>query len=313
MKGGQIVLLVDPVKVSLDSLSEGMTTLALPLNLNLADQLFHYGVRLNNDLIQDAECLKIRVNTAPIGTSPNYSLAQWFFSPLLHPVQSHPVGKNVNPIVAEFISSMDTVGENPQVHKQVLLRSSNFSRKNLVPMQVSLGMIDVVPSRDFFNKANLVTGVLLEGKFSSVYKNRMLDKTGFRSDFKIVKESIPTKMAVFSDGGLISNRVNRTTKEPVYASLGYDRVSKITYGNSDFFLNLVQYLSDDKALYELRTKTWQLRLLDKIKVNSSANFYRWLNLLLPMTILLIFGLLFAWRRREKNEKIEAKRKSKVEL
>jgi len=306
MKGGRLVWLIDPVKVSLDSLSEGMTTLALPLDLNLTDQLFQYGVRLNSDLIQDAESLKIRVNTAPIGASPNYSLAQWFFSPLLHPAQSHPVGKNVNPVVAEFISSLDTVGEHSGIRKQVLLRSSDFSRRNQVPMQVSLGMIDVVPSRDFFNKSNLVTGILLEGKFSSVYKNRMLDQTGFSSDFKIDKESAPTKIAVFSDGGLISNRVNRITNEPLYSTLGYDRVSKITYGNRDLFLNLVQYLTDDVALYELRGKSWQLRLLDKVKVNASDNFYRWINLLLPLVILLVGGLLFTWRRRVKNEKIGVK-------
>lgn len=313
MKGGQLIWLIDPVKVSLDSLSEGMTTLALPLELNLSDQLFHYGVRLNSDLIQDAECLKIRVNTAPVGTAPNYSLAQWFFSPLLHPAQSHPVGKNVNPVVAEFISSLDTVGERPEIRKQVLLRSSNFSRRNQVPMQVSLGMIDVVPSRDFFNKANLVAGILLEGKFTSVYQNRMLDQTGFPIDYKIVKESIPVKMALFSDGGLLTNKVNRTTKEPLFSTLGYDRVSKITYGNRDFFLNLVQYLADDVSLFELRGKSWQLRLLDKIKVNTQDNLYRWLNLLLPLTILLVGGLLFAWIRRTKNEKIVIKQKSSREI
>jgi len=315
MQGGQLIWLVDPVKVSLDSLSEGMTTLALPVDLNLGDQLFHYGVRLNNDLLQDAECLKIRVNTAPVGSAPNYSLAQWFFSPLLRPLQSHPIGKNVNPVVAEFISSMDTVGERPEVKKRVLLKSSEFTRKNLAPLQVSLGMIDVVPSRNFFNKSNLMTGVLLEGKFTSVYKNRLLEETGFPADFKLLKESVPTRQAVFSDGGLLANKVNRTTSAPVVGSLGYDRVSKITYGNRDLFLNLVQYFTDDAGLYELRGKTWKIRLLDKVKVNSMGDYYRWQSLLLPMALLLSGGFLFAWLRRRKNEKIKVnaqKIKEKIE-
>lgn len=303
MKGGKIIWLIDPVRVSLDSLSEGMTTLALPVDLNLSDQLFHYGVRLNNDLIQDAECLKIRVNTAPIGSSPNYSLAQWYFSPLLHPLQTHPVGKNVNPVSSEFLSSLDTVSGNPEVKRSILLSSSPFSRKNEAPMQVNLGMIDRVPSREFFNRSNLIAGVMLEGKFSSVFKNRMTDQLGMPADFRLAVESVPTQMAVFSDGGLLSNKVSRTAgKEPAISPLGYDRVSKITWGNRDFFYNLVQYMSDDASLVSLRGKSWQLRLLDKVKVSNQGNLIKWVNLLLPLLLVILGGVLFWWSRKRKNEK-----------
>ncbi len=302
MKGGKMIWLIDPVRVSLDSLSEGMTTLAMPVDLNLKDQLYHYGIRLNNDLIQDAECMQIRVNTAPLGASPHYSLASWYFSPLLHPLQSHPVGKNVAPIASEFTSSLDTVGENPEIRKRILLSSSSFSRKNEAPLQVSLRMIDAPPSRDFFNRSSLTAGILLEGKFSSVFKNRIIDKTGLPADFKFISESVPTKMAVFSDGGLLSNKVNRIAQEPTTLPLGYDRVTKITFGNRDFFLNLVQYLSDDASLSELKNKSWQIRLLDKVKVNEQDSFLRWLNLLFPLMLILAGGVLFAWFRKRRNEK-----------
>ncbi|HWS00466.1 MAG TPA: Gldg family protein, partial [Prolixibacteraceae bacterium] len=313
MKGGQLIWLIDPVRVSLDSLSEGMTTLALPADLNLGDQFFRYGIRMNNDLIQDAECMQIRVNTAPPGSPVSYSNAPWYFSPLLHPSQSDPVGKNVNPLAAEFISSIDTVGEDPNVRKRVLLRSSPMSRRNETPVVVNLRMIDIVPSRDFFSSSNLVTGVLLEGKFTSVFKNRMVEQTGFPSGFTLLQESRPTRMAVFSDGGLITNKVSRSAKEPAILPLGYDRVSKITFGNRDFFYNLVQYLSDDDALMVLRGKSWQLRLLDKAKVNSQSSFYKWLNLLLPMFIILSAGGLFTWSRRRLNTKRKVKRSREKSL
>ncbi len=308
MKGGQLVWLIDPIKVSLDSLSEGMTTLALPVDLNLGDQLYRYGVRLNNDLIQDAECMQIRVNTAPLGAAPNYSLAQWYFSPLLHPLQSHPIGKNVNPITSEFISSIDTVGDSPEIKKSVLLSSSPFSRKNEAPVLVNLRMIDAIPSRSFFNKSNLMTGILLEGKFSSVFKNRLIDPSVLPLDFKFIAESKPTKMAVFSDGGLISNKVNRSAKETRTVPLGYDRVSKITFGNRDFFSNLVQYLCDDASLIGLRSKSWQLRLLDKEKVSGQSTFFKGLNLMLPLTVILVGGILFGWWRRQLNEKQKVNKK-----
>jgi ABC-2 type transport system permease protein len=302
MKGGKLIWLIDPVKVSLDSLSEGMTTLAMPVDLNLRDQLYRYGIRLNNDLIQDAECMQIRVNTAPLGASPHYSLASWYFSPLLHPLQSHAVGKNVAPIASEFVSSLDTVGENQSIRKQILLSSSSFSRKNEAPLQVSLRMIDAAPSRDFFNRSNLPVGILLEGKFSSVFNNRIIDKAGLPAGFQFIPESVPTKMALFTDGGLISNKVNRTTQVPTTLPLGYDRVTKITFGNRDFFLNLVQYLSDDASLSELKNKSWQIRLLDKVKLNEQDAYLRWLNLLIPLMLILAVGVLFAWIRKRRNEK-----------
>ncbi len=301
MKGGKVIWLIDPVKVSLDSLSEGMTTLALPVDLNFNDQLYHYGARVNNDLIQDAECLQIKVNTAPSGASPNYSSAPWYFSPLLHPLQSHPIGKYVNPLSSEFVSSMDTVGENPAIKKSVLLCSSPFSRKNEAPLLVNLRMIDVAPSRNFFNKSNLITGLLLEGKFTSVFKNRMIEMPGIPSSFKPLLKSAPTKVAIFSDGGLLSNKVNRASKEVKTAPLGYDRVSKITWGNKDFFFNLVQYFTDDASLIELRGKNWQLRVLDKVKVGAQGSLFKWLNMILPLFLILIGGLLFTWKRKYRNE------------
>jgi ABC-2 type transport system permease protein len=307
MKGGKLVWLIDPVKVSLDSLSQGMTTLAMPVDLNLGDQLFRYGVRLNSDLVQDAECMQIRVNTAPLGASPNYSLAPWYFSPLLHPVSSNPIGKNVNPVASEFISTIDTVGENPSVKKSILLQSSVLSRRNEVPLMVNLRMIDVVPTRDFFNRSNLITGILLEGKFISVFKNRLLDPTGLPADFKFIPESVPTQMAVFADGGLISNKVNRAAKEPEISPLGYDRVSKITFGNRDFFINLIQYLCDDASLVGLRNKSWRLRLLDKVKVSEQEVFIKWFNLLLPLILILSGGMLFVWRRKKMNVNLKMKK------
>jgi ABC-2 type transport system permease protein len=194
------------------------------------------------------------------------------------------------------------VGENVMVKKSVLLQSSAFSRRNEAPMLVNLRMIDAVPSREFFNRANLITGILLEGKFTSVFKNRMIDPASVPVGFKLIQESEPTKIAVFSDGGLLSNKVNRAAKSAKTAPLGYDRVSKITFGNRDFFVNLVQYMGDDAALVELRAKTWQLRLLDKVKISGQNQFIRWMNLLLPMVLILSGGGLFVWRRKRRNAK-----------
>ncbi|MCE1199818.1 MAG: gliding motility-associated ABC transporter substrate-binding protein GldG [Marinilabiliales bacterium] len=299
MKGGQLVWLVDPVKVSLDSLSEGMSTLAMPRDLGIMDQLYRYGARLNSDLIQDAECMQIRVNTAPPGAAPVYSLAPWYFFPILHPSQQHPAGRNVNPLASEFVSSLDTVGEDPEVHKKVLMTTSPYSRRIVAPLSVNLRMIDMAPSRDYFNHPGFITGVMLEGRFTSVFKNRIVNQGMVAPGFRLIERSEPARVIVFSDGGLMSNKVSRSAKDPKTAPLGYDRVSRLTFGNKDFFVSLIHYCCDDAGLSGLRNKSWQLRTLDKVKLHEHLLWIKWVNLLLPVLMVILASLLFIRLRARK--------------
>jgi ABC-2 type transport system permease protein len=300
MRGGRIMWLIDPVNVSLDSLSNGMTTVAFPKDLNLRDQLFHYGIRYNDDLVQDAECLQIKVNTALIGQPAKYSTAPWYFSPLLQPSQNHPVGKNVNRVLSEFISSLDRVGENDGIKSSVILTSSPYARINKCPMIVSLGMIDAPPARALFNKQYIPTGILLEGKFTSVFKNRLVRDFGLPAGKKVDSESKQTKMMFFSDGRLIANKVSRKISNNQSIPLGYDPVSNITFGNKDFFINAVHYLCDDSGLMELRSRTMKMRLLDKVRLREELVMWQLINVIVPVLLVLIGGTVFWFLRHIRN-------------
>ena len=299
MRGGRIMWLIDPVNVSLDSLSGGMSTLAFPRQLNLTDQLFHYGVRINSDLIQDVECQQIKVNTALIGQPPKYSMAPWYFSPLLAPVQNHPIGKNVNRLLSEFVSSIDLIGESKAVKSTIILTSSPYARSNQSPMIVNLAMIDAPPARELFNKQYITTGVLTEGIFTSVFKNRMIRELGLASEISTIPESKPTKMIFISDGGLIANKVSYTGGKYIPLPLGYDKISNITFGNREFFVNAVHYLCDDSGLMELRSRTMQMRLLDKVKLREQKLFWQLINVILPILLIVSGGLLFWFLRRRR--------------
>ena len=297
MRGGRILWLIDPVSVSLDSLSNGMSTMAFPRELNLSDQLFHYGVRINSDLIQDVECQKIKVNTALAGQSPKYTMASWYFSPLLTPSQNHPIGKNVNRVLSEFVSSIDLVGETESRKSNVILTSSPYARSNQSPMIVNLAMIDVPPARNLFSKQFIPTGVVTEGKFTSVFKNRMVQEFGIAEGTPIISESKATKMIFISDGGLIANKVSYAGGKYVALPLGYDKVSNITFGNKEFLINAVHYLCDDSGLMELRSRTMQMRLLDKVKLREQKLFWQLINVVLPVFLILCGGLIFWLLRR----------------
>jgi ABC-2 type transport system permease protein len=299
MRGGRIMWLLDPVSVSLDSLSNGMSTMAFPRELNLGDQLFHYGVRINSDLIQDVECQQIKVNTALAGQPPKYSNAPWYFSPLLAPSQNHPIGKNVNRVLSEFVSSIELVGEGESRKNAIILTSSPYARSNQSPMIVNLSMIDAPPARNLFTRQFIPTGILSEGKFTSVFKNRLVQEFGITQGTPIIPESNDTKMIFISDGGLIANKLSYKDGKYAPLPLGYDKVSNITFGNKEFLVNAVHYLCDDSGLMELRSRTMQMRLLDKVKLREQKLFWQLLNVVLPVALILSGGIMFWFLRRRK--------------
>jgi ABC-2 type transport system permease protein len=298
MNGGRIMWLIDPVSVSLDSLSSGSTTLAFPRNLKLDDQLFHYGIRLNTNLIQDVECLMLPVNTAPLGSAPKFTPVPWYFSPLLTPGEKHVISRNLNRIKSEFVSSIDTVGKNSQVKKTVILATSNYSLVSQTPMEVSLASINNPPARQLFRQPAQPVGILLEGTFTSVFRNRMVDSFGIKSpDVKTVSQ--PNRMIFFSDGNLLANPYRIVNGTPEFGQMGYDRYSKQVFGNKSLLLNAVNYLSDDAGLMELRSRTFKIRLLDKVRIKEEKLRWQILNVLMPLLLISAFGAVYLYLRRRK--------------
>jgi ABC-2 type transport system permease protein len=298
MNGGRIMWLIDPVSVSLDSLSAGNTTLAFPQNLNLDDQLFKYGIRLNANLIQDVDCLVIPVNTAPTGQPAKFTPAPWYFSPLLIPSDNHVISRNLNRVKSEFVSSIDTVGKQEQMHKTVILASSAYSLVASTPLEISLSIVNNPPDRRLFRQPSQPVGILLEGTFPSVFKNRMVDLFGLKTS-EVKTESQPTRMIVISDGNLIANQYRIVGGVPEFMPLGYDRYSQQTFGNKAFLLNAVNYLCDDQGLMELRSRVFKIRLLDKVRIQEEKTFWQLLNVLMPLVLIALFGAVYVFVRNRK--------------
>lgn len=298
MNGGRILWLVDPVSVSLDSLSTGYMTLAFPHQLNLGDQLFRYGIRLNSDLVQDAECLLIPVNTAPAGSPPKFTPAPWYYSPLLLPSPNSVISRNLNRIKSDFVSTIDTVGRMPQVKRTVILTTSDHSLVTQTPQEISLASINNPPSRSLFHEPAQTIGILLEGTFPSVFQNRMVTDFGVNSS-EVKTESKPTKMIVFSDGNLIANQYHISGEKVEYMPLGYDRFSQQTFGNKALILNSVNYLCDDDGLMQLRSRNFTIRLLDKVRLKEEKLAWQLINVVVPLILIGVFGAVYYLVRRKK--------------
>ncbi|QZE13578.1 gliding motility-associated ABC transporter substrate-binding protein GldG [Halosquirtibacter laminarini] len=297
MGGGKMAVFIDPVSVSLDSLQHGMTTIAIGNDLSLRDQLFQYGIRLNSDLVQDVDCMRLPVNTALSGQKPKYTPAPWYFSPLLMPNQSHPIGKGLDRVKCEFVSSITPTSKHKDVKITPVLTTSPYARITNTPLEVSLEMINHPPHRAQFNKRDIPIGVIMEGKFRSAFQHRMAEAFGFSRNIVIKGQSTDTKILVVADGKILANMVKKINGKMRYSPLGYDRFSKQTFGNKEFISNAFRYLTDKKGISSLSGKVLKIRLLDKIKIRESRLWIQFLNVIFPQLFMIIMGTIFFFVRR----------------
>ena len=295
MRGGKLVYAIDQVSAELDSLrGHGGEQLAFNKQLNLDDQLFVYGARVNYDLIADMNCAQIPIAAGNVGSQADIQMVPWLFYPVFVPTAKHPLVKNLEGIRSEFASTIDTLAIKG-VRKTVLLTSSPYNRKFRTPYTMSLQMLQQVPNPKTFMSDPKTVGVLLEGVFKSDFRNRAVPP-GITERIGIVQQSLPTKIIVLSDGDLFKNQVS--TDGSAYP-LGYDHYSQQNFGNKNLLLNIADYMSDGSGLIDLRSKEIQLRLLDKARTRAEKTYWQLINNLLPVLLVLIFAIFQHYLRNRK--------------
>lgn len=295
MHGGSILWSVDQVSADLDSLRnhEGQQ-LAFNKQLNLDDQLFTYGVRINYDLIADLNSMQIPVATGSVGGQPQIQMVPWLFYPLLVPVSRNAIVKNVDGISSEFISTMDTLGVKG-VKKTILLTTSPYNNKISTPRMLSLAAIEQQPDPKAFQNPPKTVAVLLEGKFRSDFMNRPVPE-GIDGQVNVLQQSQPAKMIVISDGDIFKNQVDADGSP---YPLGYDHYNRQTYGNKSLLLNMVDYLTGDTRLIALRTKEIQIRPLNRARVRNEKLYWQLVNNIIPPALVLIFAIFQHYLRKRK--------------
>jgi len=254
MNGGKVIWLIDRVFADIDSLANRNSSLSFPLDLNLDDILFRYGVRLNQNLVQDAQSAPIPVVVNEVNGSPQYEYFPWVYFPLALPASQHPITKNLNAIKFEFPSSLDTIVA-PGVKKTYLIQSSPYTKVSQVPTNISLRTLNEPPRQEEFNQGPKPLAVLLEGTFTSNFKNRIQPRDGNGQELVVLDESKPTAQIVIADGDVVKNQFQNGRA----LKLGYDKYTGAQYGNEDFMLNAVDYLLDDSGLIAVRSRELKLR------------------------------------------------------
>ena len=296
MYGGKVLWLVDPVFASMDSLQFGGATMGVTNNIYLDDQLFNYGVRLNTDLIMDLIALPIPLTSGSVGGQPQFEFFTWYFFPLVTPQVSHPVVSNLSAVKTEFVSSIDTI-RIPGVKKTFLLNSSPYSRSMNAPVYINLNIMGYEPDESLYNEQYLPVAVLLEGQFSSLYKNRIPPSLAYSKEIGFVERSVPTSMIVISDGDIIKNQIHPT--QGYTLPLGYDRYTEQTFGNKKFILNAIDYLTEGSDLISIRSRELKLRLLDNTYLKGNELRWQLINVVVPPILIILFGIVYVFIRKKR--------------
>ncbi len=294
MGGGRVLFLIDRLDASMDSAAQA-NYFAFPYETGLDDLLFRYGVRINPDVVQDRYAAVYPVITGQQSDgSPQLHLIEWPFFPLINRFADHPVTRNLDRVVTRFVSSIDTVKAGG-VQKTPLMFSSQYSRKLTAPVNVNINELRRNLTAEQFSERFVPVAYLLEGSFTSAYKNRFLPDDAGSEAFR--DEGVPTSLIVVSDGDLLRNDVNRRTGEAL--PLGFDPFANYTFANQDLLLNMIAYLVDRDGLIRARARSVATRPLNRERIADERLKWQVINIGCPLVLLVVFGVARAyWRRRK---------------
>ena len=299
MYGGKILWLIDPVFASMDSIQQQESTVAIAKNLGIQEQLFHYGARINNDLIMDLNALRIPIKTGMVGGKPKIDFFPWYYFPIISVTSKHPIVKNLNAIKTQFVSSISPT-KSKKIKKTILLSSSDYSKIESMPAMISLRILGKEPNQMQYPGPPMPIAVLLEGRFTSDFRNRLPQAILNSKEIGFKEKSVPTSMIVVSDGDIIKNQFHIPKGYPL--PLGYDQFTGETFGNKEFILNAINYLTDGSSLISLRSRETKLRMLDRTKINDGRLKWQLINLFAPVLLVILLGILLIWIRKKKYTK-----------
>jgi gliding-associated putative ABC transporter substrate-binding component GldG len=291
INGGKAMFFLDALRT--DSLS-GSGTIAFPYNLNLDDLLFRYGLRLNGNMIVDLNSAFLPLNVGKMGNQPQIRLMPWPYFPLLNTFAKHPIVRNMDAVYSKFLGTIDTV-KAAGISKIPLMYTSQYTRVLPAPVEISLNQAGLDMNPALFTRGHLPVAYLLEGRFRSLYANRITASDPRAATFKETDKA--SKIIVSSDGDLLANEINPQNGR--FIPLGYDRYSKNTFANKDFVLHAIDYLVDENGIIAARNKEIALRPLDKLRIREEKLQWQLINLLLPVMLIAVFGLVRTYLRKRK--------------
>ncbi|MDR3326850.1 MAG: gliding motility-associated ABC transporter substrate-binding protein GldG [Prevotellaceae bacterium] len=297
MDGGKVFWLLDVIKISQEELSKQGISPVVEVDLNLNDMFFRYGVRVEPSVVQDMQCIQTPVNVAMSGEPAKFESVPWPYSPLLMTNPNHPTTKNLMAVKADYPSFLSQVSQENGIQMDVLLTTSSASHIDAAPTNIDIKTMIRNKPEEYFTAQYVPVAVSMEGEFESAFAHRLVPQN-LENLMPRKDRSAKNKMIVVADGDIIRNELDRSQKGTIgVVPLGLDRLTGQNYGNNNFIINALQYLTEDTSWIELRNRALQLRLLNKHEITAQRVFWQIINIVCPLLILTIFGLIYSMIRK----------------
>lgn len=238
----------------------------------LEEWLNDKGIQVEQSFLIDQNAIDITVQTVVgyFGQQPIYgpSNVPFYYIPRVRNFYEHPITEGLEEVFFQFPSPITILGSTEKnIEISPLVASSNRSGSLNAPQVFN-------PERQWtqadFPLGAQTIGVAMEGQLAGESN---------------------TRMVVFADGDFPQG----------------DRQQPTIPDNVNLLVNSIDWLEDNQALVEVRTKTVESRPIEKFTTEedaSSRNIFKWGNFLLPILIVIGFGVFRRQRARSQRKQWE---------
>jgi gliding-associated putative ABC transporter substrate-binding component GldG len=313
MRGGKLLCFMNTLALDEDTLNATGMTHTTRKNLLLDRLLFDYGIKIKENYVLDANCAPKIVPFAETAFLP------WFYHMLATP-SLHPITRNVDPISLKYANEIEFVQLPKAQLTPILTSSSNAIPSGLqplinlaLPLNYGKNPKLVDNPEDPINK--LCVAGLSEGFYQSHFKNRIVAEFANSKDANYLEQSQKeTKILVVGNGSFIRNsydsildpqKINSYLYRPIAinelkvdAELAQRRIP-IIFGNQELFQNMVDYMMGDNSVLDIRSRQIDIKEIDKEKIKSSSLFYKSMNMMLPLLLILALAFIMNWIRKRR--------------
>ena len=278
MRGGKVAFLLNKVDISLQN------RFGRGLDLGIEDLLEAYGLRVNPDLVRDAQCASISIMQQQFGFNIQSQVPFPFLPLASNFSEGNPIVKDLQGIVFFFVSSVDTTTlADKGLTAEILIRSSKQSGRQT-------GVFTYDPLQRYveqdFPDRGLPLAISVQGQFRSAFAGKPVPAdTAAGSQPPVsapLTAGIASRVLLIGDGDFardqfLGNRDNLT-----------------------FFANMVDYLADDAGLISIRSKEVSQPPLDQVS-DAAKRGIKYANMIVPPLLVVGYGL-FRWRMRKARRK-----------
>lgn len=293
LRGGQAIFLMDQEVLDF-AIGEQAATLTFLRTTHLDDLFMKYGVKLNYNLVKDANCGMISTAsyTAAFGNETRKNF--WPFFPVIRNISGHPATRQLSRLLIRYGSTIDTFHVDG-LQKTVLFKTSGRTQKKEGRQYININQeVQQKPDLSKFVDGGQIMGVLLEGNFPSLFANRPVPRDSAAPQAPteaFLPQTAPgakPRVILISDG------------EFANGDFVGGRVSRLPEENKTAMMNLIDYMTGQEIVTKLRVRTYNSRMLAPEKVIGNETAIRFVNLGLPIIAILLFGAVRFYIRRRKN-------------